>query len=90
MDNEASEPDLEAFEHFKPGSMGKGYGVEIIHNRAKCTKCGDIIESKHVHDFVWCKCKTIAVDGGREYLKRAGNFAYLEDISEVVDHDDEG
>lgn len=25
-------------------------------NRAKCRNCGDIIESKHGHDFVTCKC----------------------------------
>lgn len=40
-------------------------------NRAKCLKCGDVIESKHVHDFVSCKCGAISVDGGREYLKRS-------------------
>ena len=41
------------------------------HNRAKCLKCGDIIESKSIHDFVSCKCGEIFVDGGQEYF-RAG------------------
>ena len=36
----------------------------ILHNRAKCKKCGDIIESKHCHDWVQCSCKSIFVDGG--------------------------
>ena len=47
--------------------------MSIIYNKAKCFKCGSVIESKHVHDFVWCQCGAIAVDGGKEYLKRVGN-----------------
>lgn len=33
-------------------------------NRIKCKKCGCIIESTNVHDFKWCSCKSVAVDGG--------------------------
>jgi hypothetical protein len=40
-------------------------------NMAKCRLCGDVIESRHTHDFVRCKCREIFVDGGLEYL-RAG------------------
>jgi hypothetical protein len=57
----------------------------IIVNKAKCKKCGDIIESKHRHDFVWCKCKSIAVDGGKAYLRRIGNPEDLEDMSKFTD-----
>ena len=39
-------------------------------NRAKCLTCGDVVESKHVHDFVTCKCGAISVDGGNEYHRR--------------------
>lgn len=39
-------------------------------NKIRCKKCGDIIESKTSHDFKYCKCKSIAVDGGKEYLRR--------------------
>ena len=42
----------------------------IKRNALKCLKCGDIIESKHRHDFVECSCGSIFVDGGREYLRR--------------------
>ena len=49
-------------------------------NKIKCKKCNDIIESTYVHDFKWCSCKSIAVDGGLEYLRRIGN---LEDIIEL-------
>lgn len=44
--------------------------TKIVVNKIKCNHCGDEIESKSVHDFVWCKCGTVAVDGGKEYLKR--------------------
>ena len=44
---------------------------KIVKNAARCVHCGDIIESTHVHDFKWCSCKTIAVDGGHQYLKRS-------------------
>lgn len=44
--------------------------MKIISNKIKCNHCGDIIESKTVHDFKWCKCGKVAVDGGKDYLKR--------------------
>ncbi len=56
---------------------------EIIVNRIKCKKCGDIIESKHRHDFKWCKCNSIAVDGGKDYLKRIGDADLFIELSKV-------
>ena len=56
--------------------------MKILSNKAKCLKCGDVIESKHVHDYVNCKCGAISVDGGTEYLKRSGSFSDIEDLSE--------
>lgn len=63
-----------------------GYLVnnKIIINKAKCKKCNDIIESKTVHDFKWCSCGNIAVDGGQEYIKRFGN---LDDIIELSEYE---
>lgn len=58
---------------------------KILANKAKCLKCGDVIESKHRHDFVGCKCGAIFVDGGKEYLRRVGT-AY-EDMSVVVEEE---
>ena len=43
---------------------------KIKHNKIRCKLCGDIIESKSRHDFVWCKCGACAVDGGHDYLER--------------------
>ena len=44
---------------------------KIIRNAIKCNHCGDVIESTHVHDFKWCSCGTVAVDGGKCYCKRS-------------------
>lgn len=53
-------------------------------NRIKCKKCGNIIESTNVHDFKWCSCKSVAVDGGREYLRRLGNPEDYEELSQHI------
>ena len=45
--------------------------MTLIKNVAQCRECGDVVESKHRHDMVWCKCGAIAVDGGLDYLRRA-------------------
>jgi hypothetical protein len=35
--------------------------------RARC--CGELLESRTVHDFVECKCGKSFVDGGDEYMR---------------------
>ena len=57
-------------------------------NVIKCTHCGDVIESTHVHDFKWCSCKTVAVDGGKEYAKRCFMNS-PEDFEELSEWEDE-
>lgn len=44
---------------------------KILRNRVRCDKCHDVVESLHVHDFKFCKCGAVAVDGGKQYLKRS-------------------
>lgn len=44
---------------------------KIIKNCIQCNHCKDIIVSEHRHDFKYCKCGTVAVDGGNAYLRRA-------------------
>ena len=62
---------------------------KILSNKAKCNVCGDIIESKHVHDYVRCSCGATAVDGGLEYIRRTYKFegCYTE-LSETVEVDE--
>ncbi len=42
-----------------------------IKNAIQCKLCGEVIESKHRHDYVECKCGACAVDGGHDYLRRS-------------------
>lgn len=61
---------------------------KIIHNRIKCLKCGDVIESNSVHDFKFCSCQACAVDGGHDYLRRLGHVEDWEDMSETKEVED--
>jgi len=57
---------------------------KIIRNSARCKRCGDEIESKSVHDFRYCKCGAIFVDGGHDYMRRGANtWDNFEDTSIV-------
>ena len=52
----------------------------------KCLLCNDVIVSHHRHDFKWCKCKSVAIDGGDEYTRVLGepeNWKLL--IEEIKD-----
>lgn len=51
--------------------------------KVRCLKCGDVIESKHRHDFVMCSCRSCFVDGGNDYSRMGGNF----DDMVVIDED---
>lgn len=53
----------------------------ILKNAIKCKKCQDVIESKHRHDFVSCKCGAVCVDGGKDYTRRVGNPEDYEDLT---------
>ena len=57
--------------------------ARIIRNAIRCRKCGDIIESKTVHDFKFCSCGACAVDGGHDYLRRCGNLEDWEELSKA-------
>lgn len=63
--------------------------TKILVNKIRCKKCGDIIESKSVHDFKFCKCKSVAVDGGCDYLRRLGRPEEWEDLSKCEVIEDE-
>lgn len=65
-------------------------GTIIIRNRARCKNCGDVIESKSVHDWVCCSCfkneadtPGIFIDGGHNYVRCGGNLDNLELLTET-------
>lgn len=39
-------------------------------NQVRCDGCGEVIVSTTRHDLRWCKCRSVAVDGGTDYLRR--------------------
>ena len=73
---------FEAYMDFMIRKKEKEKKSKIIRNMAKCSSCGDIIESKHRHDFVRCKCGAIFVDGGKDYLRRGGKLSNIIEMSE--------
>lgn len=64
---------------------------KIIKNAIKCKKCGDVIESTSVHDFKFCSCGSVAVDGGHDYLRRSFKNSQddFEELSEYIDVEDD-
>lgn len=42
----------------------------ITKNAIRCKLCGDVVESKRLHDPVWCSCGACAADGGHHEIKR--------------------
>lgn len=62
--------------------------IKIIKNRIKCKYCGDILESDNRYDFKFCSCSKVSIDGGHFYLKRSGNPNDWEELSEVIEIND--
>lgn len=60
----------------------------IIKNAIKCNHCGDIIVSKHRHDFVICSCGCCSVDGGNDYLRR-GYTNSRNDFTDMSEFEDD-
>jgi hypothetical protein len=54
--------------------------MKLLLNGAKCKKCKTTVYSGSTHDFRYCSCKAIAVDGGHEYIRRSG---YPDDCEEA-------
>lgn len=53
----------------------------IVENKIQCRICLEELTSKSEHDFKWCKCHRVAVDGGNEYLKRCGELGNILELS---------
>ena len=58
---------------------------KLIKNRWKCLYCGDVIESKHQHDFTTCKCGKSSCDGGDSYIRLIGDLNMIEYVSERIE-----
>jgi len=57
--------------------------------KVKCLNCYETIQSMFRHDFKWCSCKNIAVDGGGDYLKMSyKNEAQYAVLQEEADNEE--
>lgn len=54
----------------------------ITKNSAQCASCGQVLVSRHVHDFVSCGCGAIFIDGGNEYFRAGGAAENLINLCE--------
>ena len=62
--------------------------MKLTRNALQCLKCNDIIESKHQHDFKFCSCGSVFVDGGLTYTRRGGNKENIKDLREWEEDDE--
>ena len=63
---------------------------KLIKNQWKCLYCGDVIESKHQHHFISCKCGKMSIDGGTSYIRLVGDLDMMQNVGEYIEIDDEG
>jgi hypothetical protein len=61
--------------------------LKPIRNSIQCKKCGEIISSFSTHDFKYCLCHSVAVDGGFEYMRVTGSPVDYTDLSIFEDKD---
>ena len=65
-----------------PSIVYAGVRYTQIRHAIQCKKCLETIESKHRHDFKYCSCKTVGIDGGISAGNRIlGNLLDMEDRS---------
>lgn len=57
--------------------------------KIQCRLCKDVIESKYRHDFVWCSCKSIFIDGGNDYTRMGGDMENIIRVEESEGVEDE-
>ena len=54
---------------------------KVLVNKARCKRCGSVIESVSTHNLKRCSCGAISVDGGLEYIRRNGDSEDYEELS---------
>ena len=58
--------------------------------RVRCKECDNVIESKHRHDFMRCRCGNVFVDGGSDYLRLGFDPEHGPDSFEILDDPEMG
>ena len=64
----------------------KGLVKVLTHNSVKCLECGEILESKHRHQFSMCNCENQTMtDGGNVYQRYMGrDLDKVENLSQYI------
>lgn len=60
---------------------------KLKRNAIQCRKCGDVIESKFIHDFKYCSCGSMGVDGGLEYARMQGDLENIIELHEFEENE---
>ena len=55
--------------------------TKLVFNAIQCKQCHELIVSRDRHDFKWCKCGKVAIDGGLDYISLTGNREDYSDLS---------
>lgn len=66
------------YSKFMPSIVYGGVRYTQIRHAIQCRKCLETIESKDIHDFKYCSCRTVGIDGGNRIL---GNLSDIEERS---------
>jgi len=62
-----------------PSILYNGIRYTQTRHSIQCKKCLDTIDSKHEHDFKYCSCKAVGIDGGISAGNRIiGNLTDIE------------
>jgi len=65
-----------------PSIVYAGVRYTQIRHAIQCKKCLETIESKHIHDFKYCSCMAVGIDGGISNGNRIlGSMSDIEDRS---------
>ena len=49
--------------------------------KIRCPKCKKMVYSLHRHDFQWCPCNSVAIDGGFDYCKLSASQEILDQLT---------
>lgn len=64
----------------------------ILANRAICQECETLLESYYQNDVKTCKCGSLTIEGGKDFLKRRSNVSVkimeLSILGEVVESEE--
>ena len=68
----------------------KGLSKVLTLNSIKCLECNTVLESKHQHHFISCKCGKSSCDGGTSYIRLMGDLDMMQNECEYIEMWEDG